>query len=392
MSESSRRLWLAIMLLTLPVLSGAMAMDMLLPALPNMGTGLGLSPAQIQWTLNVFILGFALCQLLVGVIATRLGNRTMLLAAAILYIISSGMTGVSSSWTLILILRFLQALASCTMLVISMALITQTFHRDQVTRGHSILSGVTSLGPLLAPIIGAAIINMGGSWRSIFYTLSLFGAVILMLFIRPGSLFNWHQPPVRQQSYGRIAKSPAFWRYATYSSAGMCWIFLFFSTTPFIVHSVWQRGPWSLALIFALASSCFLVGSYLGSRTDHLPTRNRRFNIALTVQFVLAGLLLLFSLSFPLPFAMFVGWIMLMQINCGLYFGPAISAALQQFPDIPVQAAAFQGFQQFISTFVITSILLMLFKHTITDLSMMVLIVTSIASGMILLIKHKYGV
>ncbi|CCP05685.1 hypothetical protein BN440_0634 [Erwinia amylovora MR1] len=55
--NNRRTFWLAIMMLTLPVLLGALAMDMLLPALPDMAMSLGLAPQQIQWMLNVFIWG-----------------------------------------------------------------------------------------------------------------------------------------------------------------------------------------------------------------------------------------------------------------------------------------------------------------------------------------------
>lgn len=391
--SDQKRLWLAVLSLSLPVLLGAFAMDMLLPALPEMAMALRLTPGQIQWTLNVFILGFALCHLFVGMIATRLGIHVLFIVAAILYIVSSVGIALSTSYLLILALRLLQALASCTTLVISMALITQTFHVSFVTRGHSILSGVTSLGPLLAPIAGAAIVSLGGSWRSIFFALALIGSVVLALFIRRSRLFCWcKKGQVLQQSYGRLASSPNFWRYATYSSTGMCWIFLFFSATPFIVHSFYERDKWMLALVFLLASASFLAGSYLGPHLHGRRLQGRLFNRCIVIQFSLSVVLVLASLAMHLPFYAFTGWIMLMQLNCGVYFGSSISAALQQFSEIPVQAAAFQGFQQYISTFIIAGGLMMLYKHTIVDLGIMLMIVTGMSACILSSIKYRYGV
>jgi MFS transporter, DHA1 family, multidrug resistance protein len=209
--NSEKRLLLAVLSLSLPVLLGAFSMDMLLPALPEMANALQLTPGKIQWTLNVFVLGFALCQLAVGLIATRLGIHVLFLSAVVLFTLGSVGIGMSSSYSLILLLRFVQALAACTTLVISMALITQTFRDSYVTQGHSILSGVTSLGPLLAPVAGAFIVNFGGSWRNIFFALALIGCVVLTLFIRRGSLFDWRNSgSAQRQSYALLARSPYF--------------------------------------------------------------------------------------------------------------------------------------------------------------------------------------
>ncbi|WP_168403298.1 MFS transporter [Erwinia amylovora] len=390
--NNRRTFWLAIMMLTLPVLLGALAMDMLLPALPDMAMSLGLAPQQIQWMLNVFILGFALSQLLVGFSATRLGDHHLLMIAIVLYILSSVGIAAVASYPWILALRFIQALASCTTMVISMALVTQTFHTSLATKGHSILSGLTSLGPLLAPVGGIAILNMGGSWRTIFLLLALTGCVIFLLFVRVSPLFHWRERPAPRQSYSQIAKSPSFWRYAICSSTGMCWIFLFFSTAPFIVHSACQRNNWMLAWVFLLASLCFMIGSYLGARLHGKRPKEYFFDRCIVIQMMLSAAIFMSSMVNSLPFYVFIVWIMLMQLNCGLYFGPAISFALQKFPEVPVQAAAFQGFQQFLTTFLVSGVLLMFFKYTLSGLSLMAFIVSVLAVSIISVIKYKYGV
>lgn len=387
-----RRFWLIMLMLTLPSLLGALAMDMLLPALPDMAVSLQLTAGQIQWMLNIFILGFAFCQLLVGLGATRFSDHQLFLLAIVLFILSSAAIAFMTSYTGILVLRFMQALASCTTLVISMSLITQSFSASQVTKGHSILSGITSLGPLLAPLVGVAILNTGANWRGIFFMLALTGCLILILFFRVNPLFYWRTQPAPRQYYGKIARSPQFWRYAIFSSAGMSWIFLFFSTSPFIVHTVYLQDKWALALLFSIASGCFMIGSYMGAVSRQKEPSGLLLEYCLIAQIALSAFLATLTFFYELPFYGFVTWIMMMQVNCGLYFGPAISAALQTFPDIPVQAAAFQGFQQFSITFLIAGLLLFFFRHEIYDLSVMVLIVSFLAISAVSIVKIKYGV
>ncbi|MEX0447700.1 hypothetical protein [Xenorhabdus sp. SGI246] len=98
-----RRFWLIILMLTLPALLGALAMDMLLPALPDMAVSLQLSAGQMQWMLNIFILGFALCQLLVGLGATRFSDHHLFLLAIVLFILSSAGIALITSYTGILV-------------------------------------------------------------------------------------------------------------------------------------------------------------------------------------------------------------------------------------------------------------------------------------------------
>lgn len=368
-------------------------MDMVLPVLPEMARALSLTPGQIQWILNLFVLSFALCHLLVDPMADRMGVYFLFVAAAVGYAASSVCIGLSSSYALILFLRVVQALAACTTLVLSMALITQTFHSSYVTRGHTILSGVTSLGPLLAPIAGAAIITAGGSWRSIFFTLGLAGCAVFILFIRRGKVFRWHaEEEAPQQGYGKIAASPYFWRYAIYASTGMWWIFIFFSSMPFIVYSIYDQGVWALSLVFLAASVCFLAGGFLSTHFLRRISQGRLFDRCIIIQLALSAVLLLTARTLPVPFPVFIGWIMLMQLNCGVYFGPAISTALQGFSESPVAATALQGFQQYASTFLIAGGVLIVFGRTVTDLGVMLLIVTALSACIGLFIKRRYGV
>lgn len=386
------RFWLIMLMLTLPALLGALAMDMLLPALPDMALSLQLTASQMQWMLNIFILGFALCQLLVGWGATRFSDRRLFLLAIVLFIFSSIGIAFITSYIGILTLRFIQAVAACTTLVISMALITQSFTASWITKGHSILSGITSLGPLLAPLLGVAILNAGAGWRGVFIMLSLTGCLVLLLFMRVNPLLYWRTQPAPRQYYGQIARSPLFWRYALYSSAGMSWIFLFFSTAPYIVHTAYLQDNWALALLFSIASGCFMIGSYLGATLRQKIPAGQRLDHCLKAQIALSVLLAMVTDFYQLPFYGYVAWVMMMQLNCGLYFGPAISAALQTFPHIPVQAAAFQGFQQFFITFLITGLLLCFFKYEIYDLCIMVLIISVLAVGAVSTVKIKFGV
>ena len=72
-------------LLALLTAMGPLSTDMYLPSLPDIGRQLSATPAQVQLTLSVFLVGFALGQIIYGPLSDRYGRKPVLLAALLLY-------------------------------------------------------------------------------------------------------------------------------------------------------------------------------------------------------------------------------------------------------------------------------------------------------------------
>ncbi|MGE0213297.1 MAG: MFS transporter, partial [Parvibaculaceae bacterium] len=72
-------------LLALITLSGTLAMHMFVPALPDAARALGATPAAMQMTISVYILGLAFGQLIYGPLSDRFGRRPTLIAGLGLY-------------------------------------------------------------------------------------------------------------------------------------------------------------------------------------------------------------------------------------------------------------------------------------------------------------------
>jgi len=53
----------------------ALAIDMSLPALPTLARDFAATPDQVQLTLSLFVMGFALGQLVFGPVSDRFGRR-----------------------------------------------------------------------------------------------------------------------------------------------------------------------------------------------------------------------------------------------------------------------------------------------------------------------------
>ncbi|MFX5743308.1 MFS transporter, partial [Acinetobacter baumannii] len=67
--------------------TNALAIDSMLPALPEIGAALGIvSPNERQWIVTSYLLGFGAAQIVYGTLADRFGRRVVLLVGLGIYV------------------------------------------------------------------------------------------------------------------------------------------------------------------------------------------------------------------------------------------------------------------------------------------------------------------
>jgi len=168
---------------------GPLAMDMYLSGLPAMRRDLHTDAAGAGSTLSVFLFGMAIGQLLYGPLSDRYGRRTMLLGGAILYTIASLLSLLSHDILTFNALRLLQALGAAGGLTLGRAMVRDLFDERHIADLFSALSVVSLAAPLIAPVLGTAVITIGG-WRLVFAVLAVLGIICLgaILLVLPESL------------------------------------------------------------------------------------------------------------------------------------------------------------------------------------------------------------
>lgn len=112
---------------------GFLATDMYLPAFAAMQQDLHTSAASISASLSLFLAGFALGQLFWGPISDRYGRKPVLLSGLAIFAIGClGMLWVRDA-TLMLALRFIQALGVCAAAVTWQAMVTDYYPAQKPT-------------------------------------------------------------------------------------------------------------------------------------------------------------------------------------------------------------------------------------------------------------------
>ncbi|MBA3940333.1 MAG: Bcr/CflA family drug resistance efflux transporter [Sphingopyxis sp.] len=157
----------------------ALAIDSMLPALPAIGEGLGVTVANDrQYVISTYLLGIGFGSLLYGPLADRFGRKGVLVPALFAYVAFSIGCGLATSFPMLLALRFGHGLISAGLGVIVVAVIRDLFAGDAMAKRLSLIFLVFMVVPIIAPTIGAGVAAIAG-WRAIFIVLAAMGLVMI---------------------------------------------------------------------------------------------------------------------------------------------------------------------------------------------------------------------
>src|SRR4028118_638620 len=100
----------------------ALAIDVMLPALPHMGEALGVTDENNrQYVVSVYMIGFGIGQLLVGPLSDRFGRRMPLLIGIGTYVLASVLAVFAPTFGALLAFRVLQGLGAASTRIVAPA-------------------------------------------------------------------------------------------------------------------------------------------------------------------------------------------------------------------------------------------------------------------------------
>lgn len=156
-----------------------MAIDMYLPAMTPLASDLGVSVERAGQSISVFLLGIAGGQLVAGPLSDRLGRRPLFLAGLLLFCAAALVAALTQDFVVLLAARLLQALGACAAMVTGRAIVRDRLDATESARFFSLLALIGGLAPVLAPLLGAVLIQFG-DWRLIFWVMAGFAMLLLV--------------------------------------------------------------------------------------------------------------------------------------------------------------------------------------------------------------------
>jgi DHA1 family bicyclomycin/chloramphenicol resistance-like MFS transporter len=156
-----------------------LAMDMMLPALPNIRSAFQIADAnRPQMVLSIFLVGFGVGQFVMGPLSDRFGRRPVLLGGMTVYTIAGLLAIMAPSFETLLLARALQGLGTAATRVIATSIVRDCYAGRRMASVMSLAMMVFIAVPVIAPSFGQAVMLLT-NWHGIFVILMIYGVIAL---------------------------------------------------------------------------------------------------------------------------------------------------------------------------------------------------------------------
>ena len=156
----------------------AFAIDAMIPALPAIGTDLGVAADNDrQLVVVAYMFGFGSTQLLWGPLADRFGRKPVLAAGVLLYVAFALLCAFAWTFPLLVAGRVAMGASAAVTRVLVVTMVRDLFEGEEMARTMSLVFMVFMLVPVLAPSVGQGILLVG-PWRAIFGVLGVYGLMM----------------------------------------------------------------------------------------------------------------------------------------------------------------------------------------------------------------------
>ncbi|MFN3233829.1 MAG: multidrug effflux MFS transporter [Gammaproteobacteria bacterium] len=229
-----------VLLFFVPFLMG-MGVDLYVPSLPAIAIFYQTDPHWVQLTIGLYMLGYGVGQLFLGVLSDSLGRKKIMLMSGISYVIISYVASVSPEVWFLNLARFIQGFGIAGLGVAVRAVASDCFNDLDLTKALTCFSMSWALGPIIGPFLGSYLQHFFG-WKANFYFFAIYGAIItfyIVLFI-PETIETRHPLHLKilYNSAKVICKNKTFIAASLIASLVYSVLVLFNVVGPFLIQKV----------------------------------------------------------------------------------------------------------------------------------------------------------
>jgi MFS transporter, DHA1 family, multidrug resistance protein len=268
---------------------GPLSMDLYLPAFPVVADELQASQAQVQLTLTADVIGLVGGQLVLGPLSDAWGRRRLLLGATVVCAVASLFCALAPSAAVLTLWRFVQGFSGGGGIVLARAVAADLTSGVAAARLFSLFMTLSSVAPIVAPVLGGILLVWTGSWPVMFHLLAAINAALALAiwFVVPESLpaEERHSGGLRQtgRAFRDLVRDRVFVGYALTVAFAYASLFGYISGSSFALQEHYGLSATQFSAVFALNAAGMIALGLLNARLV------RRFPVRRLLVLGLAG-------------------------------------------------------------------------------------------------------
>ncbi len=352
----------------------ALAIDIMLPGLQQIGADLGVADENHrQYVISAYFAGMALALLPYGPASDRFGRRAPLLFGLGVYVIAAYAATLAPNFATLLALRFIQGIGAASTRVIAVSMVRDRFSGRQMAETMSLIFMTFMIIPVIAPSIGQ-LMMLFANWHMIFVCMGTIAlAIAIWAFFRlPETLHPEDRRPFTLssigQAFGKVLTTRVSLFYTLATTTVFAALFGFINSAQQIYVGIYGLGVW-FPVVFAAIAGMMALSSFLNSRLVMRVGMRRLSHTALTGFFLVSCVWFIWSLIAPLPLVAFVLLFAAAMFQFGWIGSNFNALAMEPLGHIAGSASSVQGFMQTLGGGIIGAFIGQSFDGTTTPLA-----------------------
>lgn len=330
--------------------AGPIALNIYLPALPAVHQAFDASVPQVQLTLSVSLLAFALGQLFYGPLSDRFGRRPAVLLGIGIFCVGTLLCLAAPTLHWLIAGRAIQALGSSAGLIVSRAIVSDLYPRERMVQMIAYLTMVMVVAPTVSPLLGGVLVVTFG-WKSLFVFMAAAGIVILWVAWRllPETRRPVTQHPDLAAMFGTAASllmRPIFVGYLLQGVIIFTVYMVFISIAPYVMVTGYGRPATEYGSYFLVIAGGYFLGNW--SVTRFAARRGTHSLLRFGVSIAAAATLV--ALAFAAAGLMHPLWLFVpigvMAFGQGVALPNVSASAVSLAPESAGMASSLLGFAQ----------------------------------------------
>ncbi len=284
-----------------------LSIDIYLPSMPAMSEFFQTSDANIQLSMSLYMLGFALSPLISGPLTDQMGRRKILIAGLWVLLLATLVCIFSGNIKILLLGRVAMGFASGFLVVANQSMVRDCYQGKELVKVATYISMAWSAVPIIAPAIGGYI-QAYFNWQGNFVAIAIY--VLASLFCVHFSLketMTTQASPIQLNlilaKYWKQLSDRRFLVYVACTAVTFALTTAFITAAPFLFQDSLGLSPIAFGWLAFIVACSYFLGTYVNAILINYYSAHRLIEIGI-------GLICFFSI---------IGWLLGMLSYFNIY-------------------------------------------------------------------------